>query len=82
MIDVRDARPVSGMIYGTQTDFKTPDGTRVETPSSYKPHGWVEIVYNGISYIFDPDSDARSHGQTMMFRKNEPVRWQEGYRTW
>ncbi|MCR5136024.1 MAG: hypothetical protein K6C12_02845 [Oscillospiraceae bacterium] len=82
LIDVPDARPVSGMIYGTQTDFRTPEGKRIETPSNYMPHGWVEILYNGISYIFDPDSDARSYGQNMMFHKNEPIRWQAGYRTW
>ncbi len=82
LIDVQDVRPVSGMVYGNQTEYLSADGSTVEVPAGYTPHGWVEITYSGISYIFDPESDALSGGRNMMYRKNEPIRWQAGYRTW
>ncbi|MBR4473902.1 MAG: InlB B-repeat-containing protein [Oscillospiraceae bacterium] len=73
---------ISGMIYGTQTEFESPDGSRVEARKGFLPHAWVEITDMGIPFIYDAERDARSDGARMMFRRSGDIRWQTGYRTW
>ncbi len=70
----------SGVIYGKQTVFEAEDGTRIEAPKGYTPHGWVELKFDGISYIFDPSMESRVDSYRIFFKKNNPIRWQYGYR--
>ena len=70
----------SGVIYGKQTVFEAEDGTRIEAPKGYMPHGWVELKFDGISYIFDPSMESRVDSNRIFFKKNNPIRWQYGYR--
>ncbi len=72
---------ISGVIYGTQTQFEAVDGTEVTAPKGYAPHAWVEMRYQGISYIYDAEMEARYNGLRSFFRVYDPVRWQKGYRS-
>ncbi len=72
---------ISGMIYGTQEAFESPDGRRIEVHAGYMPHAWVEITEMATPFIYDPERDARSAGKRMMFGRTGEVRWQTGYRT-
>ncbi len=81
LIGYPDAVPLSGLIYGTQTEFESRDGSRVEAPKRYKPYAWVELTEMGILYLYDPTADAQSSGWLNMYKRAGPVRWQTGYRT-
>ena len=82
LIGCKDVRAVSGLIYGTQTEFETRDGTPVEAPRSYTPYAWVEIRTNGIIHVYDPTADAQSGGLRNMYRRNGQVLLQYGFRTY
>lgn len=72
---------ISGSIYGTQTVFETEDGERVEAHAGYKPYAWVEIKFDGISFIFDAAGESQVESYRMYYKRNEPIRWQRGYRS-
>ena len=72
---------ISGSIYGTQTYFEAEDGTRIEAHAGYKPYAWVEIKFDGISFIFDPAGESQFETYRMYYKRNEPIRWQRGYRS-
>ena len=72
---------ISGTIYGTQTEFESEDGVRIEASPGQTPHAWVEIKYEGISYIFDPAGESRVDPYRQYYHRNEPIRWQRGYRS-
>ena len=72
---------ISGTIYGTQTEFESEDGVRIEASPGHTPHAWVEIRYEGISYIFDPAGESRVDPYRQYYHRNEPIRWQRGYRS-
>ena len=72
---------ISGSIYGTQTYFEAEDGTRIEAHAGYKPYAWVEIKFDGISYIFDTAGESQFDSYRMYYKRNEPIRWQRGYRS-
>ena len=72
---------ISGSIYGEQTVFKTEDGTRVVSHPGYMPYAWVEISFDGISYLFDPAGESRVDSYRNYYKRNNPVRWQRGYRS-
>ena len=72
---------ISGSIYGTQTTFEAEDGTRIEAHAGYKPYAWVEIKFDGISFIFDTAGESQFDTYRMYYKRNEPVRWQRGYRS-
>lgn len=76
-------RPVliSGSIYGTQTYFESEDGTRIEAHAGFKPYAWVEIKFDGISFIFDTAGESQFDSYRMYYKRNDPVRWQRGYRS-
>ena len=72
---------ISGIIYGTQTQFISEDGVRIEAKAGRTPHAWVEIKYYGISYIFDPAGESRVDPYRQYYHRNDPIRWQRGYRS-
>ena len=72
---------ISGVIYGQQTKFEAVDGTEVNAPKGYMPHAWVEMPYQGTSYIYDAEMEAKYNGLRSFFRVYDPVRWQKGYRS-
>ena len=72
---------ISGSIYGTQTYFEAEDGTRIEAHAGYKPYAWVEIKFDGISFIFDTAGESQFDSYRMYYKRNEPIRWQRGYRS-
>ncbi|MCR5136022.1 MAG: transglutaminase-like domain-containing protein [Oscillospiraceae bacterium] len=74
-----DARIYSGIVRGEQRVFSTEDGTRVLSPENYTPHGWVEIAFDGVDYIFDPEYEYRNYGLQSMFKGDENLRGQYGY---
>ena len=74
-----DARIYSGIVLGEQRVFYTEEGTRVISPEAYTPHGWVEIAFDGVDYIFDPEYEYRSSGLQNMFMADEGIRLQYGY---
>lgn len=80
-IGCKDAKALSGLIYGTQTEFESRDGSAVEAPRGYMPYAWVEIKEYGTDFIYDPTADAQSSGWLAMFKRTGPIRWQTGYRT-
>ncbi len=82
LIGCKDVRAVSGLIYGTQTEFESRDGHRVDAPSKYTPYAWVEIRTNGVIHVYDPTADAQSGGLRNMYRRNGQVILQYGYRTY
>ncbi len=71
----------SGSIYGEQTAFETDDGVRVESHPGYMPYGWVEISFDRVPYIFDPAGESRVDPNRIYFKRNNPIRWQRGYRS-
>ena len=71
----------SGSIYGTQTQFLSEDGVRIEAHAGFTPHAWVEIAFRGISYIFDPAGESRVDPYRQYYHRNDPIRWQRGYRS-
>ena len=71
----------SGVIYGNQTEFEAEDGTRIEAHSGYVPHAWVEITFEHVSYIFDPYEESKLDPYRPFFKRDQPVRWEHGYRT-
>ena len=77
-----DPHLISGIIYGTQEEFESRDGSRVEARRGFLPHAWVEITDMGIPFIYDAERDARSDGGRMMYRRSGDIRWQTGYRDW
>ena len=72
---------ISGSIYGTQTYFESEDGELIEAHAGYKPYAWVEIKFDGISFIFDPAGESQFESYRMYYKRNDPVRWQRGYRS-
>ena len=72
---------ISGSIYGTQTYFESEDGELIEAHAGYKPYAWVEIKFDGISFIFDPAGESQFDTYRMYYKRNDPVRWQRGYRS-
>ena len=72
---------ISGIIYGTQEVFDSPDGRRIEARPGYTPHAWVEITDTATPFVYDAERDARSNGRRMMFGRTGEVLWQTGYRT-
>ena len=72
---------ISGCIYGTQTYFTSEDGEYIEAHAGYKPYAWVEIKFDGISFIFDPAGESQFDTYRMYYKRNEPIRWQRGYRS-
>lgn len=72
---------ISGVIYGQQKKFEAVDGTEVNAPKGYMPHAWVEMPYQGTSYIYDAEMEAKYNGLRSFFRVYDPVRWQKGYRS-
>ena len=72
---------ISGVIYGQQTNYEAVDGTEVKAPKGYMPHAWVELPFQGISYIYDAEMEARYNGLRSFFGVYDPVRWQKGYRS-
>ena len=71
---------ISGSIYGTQTQFRSEEGKRIEAHAGFRPYAWVEIKYDGIWYIFDPAGESQFDTYRMYYKRNEPLRWQRGYR--
>ena len=71
----------SGSIYGEQTAFETDDGVWVESHPGYMPYGWVEISFDRVPYIFDPAGESRVDTNRIYFKRNNPIRWQRGYRS-
>lgn len=72
---------ISGSIYGTQTYFESEDGEHIEAHAGYKPYAWVEIKFDGISFIFDTAGESQFDTYRMYYKRNDPVRWQRGYRS-
>ena len=72
---------ISGSIYGTQTTFESEDGEHIEAHAGYMPYAWVEIKFDGISFIFDPAGESQFESYRMYYKRNDPVRWQRGYRS-
>lgn len=72
---------ISGSIYGTQTYFESEDGEYIEAHAGYKPYAWVEIKFDGISFIFDTAGESQFDTYRMYYKRNDPVRWQRGYRS-
>ena len=72
---------IAGTIYGTQTQFETEDGIRVEAHAGHMPHAWVEISMEGVSFIFDPASESQVDTYRQYFQRNDPIRWQRAYRS-
>ncbi len=71
----------SGSIYGTQTCFESEEGERIEAHAGHTPHAWVEIKFDGIWFIYDPAGESQVDSYRMYYKRNEPVRWQRGYRS-
>ena len=74
-----DAKIYSGRVYGEQYEFRDEEGDPVYSPQGYTPHGWVEIEFDGIPYIFDTEYEYRSGGYLQMFKRGEHARAQFGY---
>ncbi len=72
---------ISGVIYGQQTETEAEDGTLIQAHSGYVPHAWAEIRIEGVSYIFDPYEESRIDPYRPFFKRDQPVRWEHGYRT-
>ena len=72
---------ISGSIFGTQTQFESEDGIRVEAHAGHKPYAWVEIKFDGIWFIFDPAGESKVDSYRMYYKRYDPVRWQRGYRS-
>ena len=72
---------IAGTIYGTQTLFESEDGEHIEVHPGHMPYAWVEIVFDGISYIFDPAGESHVDSYRMYYKRYDPVRWQRGYRS-
>ena len=74
-----DAKLYSGIVYGEQQVFYTDAGEHVVSPQAYTPHGWVEIEFDGVDYIFDTEFEYRSYGILKMFKAPDQVRLQYAY---
>lgn len=74
-----DAKLYSGRAYGEQYEYRAYEGDLVYAPMGYTPHGWVEIEFDGIPYIFDTEYEYRSYGLRKMFKADDTVRSQYGY---
>ena len=74
-----DAKLYSGIVYGEQQVYYSENGTRVIAPQAYTPHGWVEIEFDGVDYIFDTEFEYRSYGMLKMFKADNHVRLQYAY---
>ena len=74
-----DAKLYSGRAYGEQYEYRTYDTDLVYAPMGYTPHGWVEIEFDGVPYIFDTEYEYRSYGLRDMFKGDDTVRGQYGY---
>jgi hypothetical protein len=74
-----DAKIYSGRAYGEQYEYRSYDTDLVYAPIGYTPHGWVEIEFDGVPYIFDTEYEYRSYGLRNMFKGDETVRGQYGY---
>ena len=74
-----NAKIYSGIVYGEQYEYNTEAGALVIAPQGYTPHGWVEIEFDGESYIFDTEYEYRSGGMLDMFKAGMATRGQFGY---
>ena len=74
-----DAKIYSGRVYGEQYEYRAYDGDLVYAPIGYTPHGWVEIDFDGVPYIFDTEYEYRSWGLKQMFKADDTIRKQYGY---
>ena len=74
-----DAKLYSGRAYGEQYEYRTYDTDLVYAPMGYTPHGWVEIEFDDVPYIFDTEYEYRSYGLRDMFKGDDTVRGQYGY---
>ena len=74
-----DAKLYSGRAYGEQYEYRTYGDDLVYSPVGYTPHGWVEIEFDGVPYIFDTEYEYRSYGLRKMFKADDTVRGQYGY---
>lgn len=69
-----DAKEYSGTIYG----HAEPGETRPPD----RPHGWVEIAFDGVNYIFDPDMQATVaywNKDDSFYMQDDGIRNQYGY---
>lgn len=84
-----DAVAYTGTVFGGREDeletYKDIHGDTVELPYNRCPHGWVEIEFDGGSYIFDPEYAYRIHGKGYwdygFFKLGENERLRFGYLT-
>ena len=74
-----DAKLYSGRSYGEQYEYRAYEGGLVYAPMGYTPHGWVEIEFDGVPYIFDTEYEYRSYGLRDMYMGGDAVRAQYGY---
>ena len=82
-----DARACAGAVIGNGEEGVDTSldcyGNPMNLPRHYCPHGWVEIDFDGVSYIFDPEYAYRYHDQHLsyeiFFRLDELDRARFGY---
>ncbi len=75
-----DAKIYSGSVYGEQYEFRDYDSGLVVLPYGNTPHGWVEISFDGVDYIFDTEYEYRSWGLLDMYKADDTLRRQYGYK--
>ena len=75
-----DAKIYSGSVYGEQYEFRDYDHDLVVLPYGNTPHGWVEIRFDDTDYIFDTEYEYRSWGLLDMFKADDAIRRQYGYK--
>ena len=84
-----DAKAYTGGIIGgtklLSRSYTDIHGELLELPYNRSPHGWVEIEFDGVPYIFDPEYAYRIHNKGYkdygFFKLDEHDRQQYGYVT-
>ena len=82
-----DARAYTGGIIGGEyvlsQSYTDVHGDPLELPANHSPHGWVEIEFDGVPYIFDPEYGYRIHNRGYkdfgFFKLDDHARQQYGY---
>ncbi len=82
-----DAKAYTGGIIGGEftlaQSYTDIYGNPMQLPSNHSPHGWVEIEFDGVPYIFDPEYAYRIHNRGYsdfgFFKLDDHARQQYGY---
>ena len=86
-----DAHACAGAVVGSEKNLEQSysyldvHGEHMKLPRGHSPHGWVEIEFDGVAYIFDPEYAYLQYHKGLsglgFFKMNETERLRYGYVT-